>query len=168
MRNTREAITNISVIGCRNRQFTKEVKHAAAFMLEQELGKRLFSNVFVRVDVVSGLLQSDGVYGDVQWDDDENFMRPREYTIRIHREHDSSKEFYSTLAHEIIHVRQWAKNEMYEFQRGSGTRFRGKIYDSDNMHEDDYPWEKEAYAKQQKLCDSYLAEYKVSNIKNFK
>ena len=52
------------------------------------------------------------------------------------------------LAHEFVHIKQWAKNEMYEYSEPNKVRFMKKVYDMEDMDYYDYPWEIEAFGRQ--------------------
>ena len=56
------------------------------------------------------------------------------------------------LAHEMVHVKQWAKGEMYEYSRTpSLVRFKKSVYDMNDIDYYDYPWEIEAFGRQEGL-----------------
>ena len=70
----------------------------------------------------------------------------REFEIEVSKEL-SLKEFISTLTHEMVHVKQYARNEM----DGCGGRWKtAKVKKGTNYF--DLPWEKEAYRLQDKLA----------------
>ena len=53
------------------------------------------------------------------------------------------------LAHEMVHVKQWAKDEMYEYMNIAGlVRFKGEKVHMAITDYWDYPWEIEAYGRQ--------------------
>ena len=54
-----------------------------------------------------------------------------------------------TLAHEMVHVKQWAKDEMYEYYNSPKmVRFKGEKMHMDEVDYWDYPWEIEAFGRQ--------------------
>jgi phenylpyruvate tautomerase PptA (4-oxalocrotonate tautomerase family) len=58
----------------------------------------------------------------------------------------SLKDFVSTIIHEMVHVKQFARNEMSAY----GMRWKTKTV-SENTKYVDLPWEKEAYKLEAKL-----------------
>ena len=52
------------------------------------------------------------------------------------------------LAHEMVHVKQWAKDEMYEYMEPHMVRFKGEKIHLNEVDYWDYPWEIEAYGRQ--------------------
>ncbi len=54
-----------------------------------------------------------------------------------------------TLAHEMVHVKQWAKDEMYEYYNTPNmVRFKGEKMYQNEVDYWDYPWEIEAFGRQ--------------------
>lgn len=60
----------------------------------------------------------------------------------------SLKDFVSTIIHEMVHVKQFARNEMSAY----GMRWKTKTV-SENTKYVDLPWEKEAYKLEAKLIE---------------
>lgn len=68
------------------------------------------------------------------------------------------KELMLDLAHELTHVKQYIRKEMYDYVDGSGTRFRGEYYAKpvkfSNLHHTSHdayynaPWEIEAFGRE--------------------
>jgi len=70
----------------------------------------------------------------------------REFEIEVDREL-SLKDFITTLTHEMVHVKQYARKEMDD----QGMRWKkAKVKEGTNYY--DLPWEKEAYKMQDKLA----------------
>lgn len=60
----------------------------------------------------------------------------------------SLKDFVSTIIHEMVHVKQFARNEMSAY----GMRWKTKTVSENTMYVD-LPWEKEAYKLEAKLIE---------------
>lgn len=58
------------------------------------------------------------------------------------------KDFVSTIIHEMVHVKQFARNEM----NGHNMQWKSKIISEDTDYMD-LPWEKEAYKLEAKLIE---------------
>ena len=129
-----------------NKAFRKLVEHATWFYAEKLMGKRLISGLEITINLKKNLLDDDENEGNAIWEDDG--YRPKEFTIEL----DSTAKIRNlliTLAHEMVHVKQWAKNEMYEYLNTMGmVRFKGEKIHLKKTEYWDYPWEIEAYGKQ--------------------
>jgi hypothetical protein len=103
--------------------------------------------------------------GDCIWEDTNRYSR--EFTINL----DSSNDDWmvQTLAHEMVHVKQWARGEMqdiYDDDDGSPrkTRWKSKFINIKNVPYEKWPWEKEALKIEKKLYNDWLVHLKTKNI----
>lgn len=122
------------IYGIKNAAFRKEMRSALQYF-EQQLGLEEFDQVIVRVKVTSKI----DVYGYChidEYDDDDNVA---ELIMEV-QTGQTRKEIIHTLAHEMVHVKQYVKGELND----ALDVWRGKDIDSDNMDYDDHPWEIEA------------------------
>tara|TARA_R110000823_G_scaffold111955_2_gene233337 strand:+ start:1044 stop:1523 length:480 start_codon:yes stop_codon:yes gene_type:complete len=129
-----------------NKAVRRLIETAAWFYAEKLMGKRLMESLEITINLKKNLLSKEGFEGTAMWEDDS--YRPKEFTIEI----DTTAKIRNiliTLAHEMVHVKQWAKNEMYEYMNVSGmVRFKGEKIHMEITDYWDYPWEIEAYGKQ--------------------
>ena len=70
----------------------------------------------------------------------------RMFTIDVQKDL-SLRDFITTIRHEMVHVKQYARNEMDCY----GRKWKTKVM-SDTVGYYDLPWEKEAYRLQDKLA----------------
>ena len=70
----------------------------------------------------------------------------RMFTIDVQKDL-SLRDFITTICHEMVHVKQYARNEMDCY----GRKWKTKVI-SDKVGYHDLPWEKEAYRLQDKLA----------------
>jgi hypothetical protein len=70
----------------------------------------------------------------------------RMFTIDVQKDL-SLRDFITTICHEMVHVKQYARNEMDCY----GKKWKTKVI-SDKVGYYDLPWEKEAYRLQDKLA----------------
>ena len=75
----------------------------------------------------------------------------REFTIDVHNKL-TLKDFVTTICHEMVHVKQYARKEMDDGQNTGRARWKTKTIPMDTKYYD-LPWEKEAYRMQDKLAD---------------
>ena len=115
-----------------NKAIRKLVESATRFYAEKLMGKRLTENLKITVNLKRNLLSKEGLEGSAVWN------------------------ILLTLAHEMVHVKQWAKDEMYEYLNTIGmVRFKGEKVHLDSLEYWDQPWEIEAYGKQLGLFIRY-------------
>ena len=78
--------------------------------------------------------------------------RKREFIIEVDKKQ-KIVQFVTTIVHEMIHVKQWVRNEMDDGCSGQIARWKSKAIPADTNYFD-LPWEKEAY----RLQDKYSRE----------
>ena len=124
----------------------KDIELASWYYAEKLMGKRLMAGLEININLKKDLLTEEGHEGTAIWDDDG--YRPKEFTINL----DTTVNFSNlliNLAHEMVHVKQWAKDEMYEYMNTMGmVRFKGERIHLEETDYWDYPWEIEAYGRQ--------------------
>lgn len=146
-------------IGGSNIATRKLVEIATWWYAEKLMGKRLMSNLEITIKLKNGL--SDKTEGTAIWEDIENPLH-RLFTITLDK-NVKIRNLLITLAHEMVHVKQWARGEMYEYSKLGMVRFHKTKFNMEDINYWDYPWEIEAYGKQLGLfvrfCESVgLAE----------
>ena len=138
---------DISVSGGRVKQ-RELVLSIDSIMAPIILGSRLARAVDIDYQIISNL-DADAW---CEWMDDN--IRPREFCIQIRKEQ-SYSQMILTVVHEMVHVRQMARSELYEIFRPrqmqvwKGKRLKREIPYSKQ------PWEREAY----RLQFPYAREY---------
>ena len=129
-----------------NKALRKMVELATWYYAEKLMGKRLMGSLELTINLKKNLLSKAGNEGSAIWEDDG--FRPKEFTIEL----DTTvkiRNLLITLAHEMVHIKQWAKDEMYEYMNVAGlVRFKGEKVHMIITNYWDYPWEIEAYGKQ--------------------
>ena len=124
----------------------KIVEQAAWYYAEKLMGKRLMAGLEININLKNNLLAKEGNEGSTIWED--TGYRSRDFTIEL----DTTvkiRNLLITLAHEMVQVKQWAKDEMYEYMNTMGlVRFKGEKIHLELTDYRDYPWEIEAYGKQ--------------------
>jgi hypothetical protein len=83
----------------------------------------------------------------------ENKSRPKDFSITLHSRC-CKKTRLIALAHEMIHLKQYAKGELYEYE-SDATKWKGKIITPTLMYWD-HPWEIEAYGRQLSLYNKFI------------
>lgn len=90
-------------------------------------------------------------------DDYNELGRPRTFTIEIDRRQ-TEEEILKTLAHEMVHVRQYCKGELNEEM----TYWKGQRVFTEEMKYDNYPWEIEADILGDQLYEEFDDEYEYA------
>lgn len=72
--------------------------------------------------------------------------RPREFEIEVNKKV-KLRRFLETIAHEMVHVKQFARGELYESTRQGKHRWQGYWIDRDPDYWD-RPWEIEAHGRE--------------------
>jgi len=137
----------IDVIGG-TKKLREEVEDATLFFLKRLLPR--IKNIEINITLKRGLKDKEGLYGDCIWEDKNH--RPRVFAIRM----DSSVEhdlIMDTLAHEMVHVKQYARGELVDLVRGAGfSRWKGKMISWKSSQE---PWEKEPWKRSKVLYEEW-------------
>jgi len=136
-----------------NTKLRQEVIRAAVWMLFDQLGNRVAPKIIVEIDLIKALIHDESVYGDCHAADSMRSHRPRFFHIRIDADLELAV-LLETLAHEVVHLRQYAKDQLYEYINGD-SRYAGKRYPKDC---EVLPWEEEAHALEQHIYHRYTSQ----------
>ena len=142
-----------------NKTEKAQINDLIQFTLDKFFSKRLQNVLEIDIIFSSTLLNRANVCGDCIWED--RHFKPREFTIRL----DSTLIFsriLNTLAHELVHVKQWAKGEMFELQRQSGYKFNNQVYNSEKISYWELPWEIEAHGRAVGIVNQWALARKFS------
>jgi hypothetical protein len=128
----------------------KHVKSLVNFTLKKFFSKYMRDRLDIEIYFKKGLFESDRQYGNCTWEDVRH--RPRIFTIEIEPDQ-PIKLLLNTIAHELVHVKQWAKGEFAELRNASKDKpepvykFIGKKFDTAKIDYWDHPWEIEAHGR---------------------
>ena len=139
-----------------------KLEEAARFLAAQLLHTRTVNNIHLDIEIVRNL----DVEGDCTNEDDHK--NPRYFTIRLKQQ--PIDEMIRTMSHEMVHVKQYAKNELgkeLSVARGGkglriATRWMGKFW-TPTKKEDEYwdaPWEIQAYGMEVGLYHKWFHRVK--------
>lgn len=121
------------------------------------LSKKLFEQIEVELIFVQNFNKNQKAYGICEWID--NNDRPKWFEITIDKDL-SEKQIIKTIAHEMVHLKQFATGQMKDMVRTPATRWEGKLYtvpDNYDLSLDYWftPWEIEAYGLENGLYVMY-------------
>ncbi|MGZ4850510.1 MAG: hypothetical protein ACXV2C_03915 [Candidatus Bathyarchaeia archaeon] len=135
--------TKISTAMCRK---------AALYFGKKLLSKRIYDNITIRL-----VFKDMRICAECECFIDEK----RNFTIYLRKDMGTRRMLLS-LAHEMVHVKQWATGEMKEYIRDmEKCKFQGKIYNAVDTHENywlNQPWEIEARGWEMGLYKTFLKE----------
>ena len=127
----------------------KQINSAMVFFRQSLFDDRPRLGMNTIVDV--RVKKNNGADGWCEVEDDDR--RPREFLILLEKSLDELSLLY-TLAHEMVHVWQFATGRLKHMADG-GWKYQGKKYSSDTPYIE-RPWEGEAYEKEQELVSLWL------------
>lgn len=143
---------------CLTKEQKKLAFEAIDFFVDRVM-PRMKASLSVRVIGVPNLIDQEGVYGWCDYLDAES-QRPREFEITV--DNQSSKEtFVSTILHEMVHVKQWARNEMRDISTYT-RRWKDSKIQIDETDYLEHPWEVEAFEMEERLfTEFWSAKYET-------
>jgi hypothetical protein len=137
----------------RNQRLFDAVSEGAVFYGEKLLGKRMAKNILLEIKLTNNLKKKEGAYGLCHITDDD-LNRPREFMIELDTSMKHSFEnILIWLAHEMVHIKQFVRGELFDYELGGKVQWKSKTYNC--MKYIDQPWEKEAYRKEEQLFQEF-------------
>jgi len=128
-------------------KINSNVKLAIQYFADNLISKQLQRYVSIKVTLVAN---TDN-YGEVEITDYNSKGLPRDFTLYIDKNL-PEEEKIRTIAHELVHVKQYVYNELNEQM----TLWHGKkVSEDDYENYFDRPWEKEAYELGDKLYERH-------------
>lgn len=122
-------------------------KKALNFFAEKLFSSQMIPNLHVRVKFISN--SSD--YGSICIDGYNQVGKPRIFIMEIAKE-DNIKTQIRTMAHEMVHMRQFVRGEINE----ELTKWKSRKVNSDVVPYRELPWEIEACRLGDKMYNEYL------------
>jgi hypothetical protein len=117
----------------------------STFVINKFIMKPRRSKIEVTIVLRDDLYEKEKQYGNCIWED--THYRPNEFTIQLDTTQNRGL-LLNSLAHELVHVKQWAKGEMFEMQRQRKLfKYNGRLYNQDKINYWDQPWEIEAHGR---------------------
>ena len=136
----------------------KELTEAANFFANLLMDPRMVRGIQLDIGIVNRL----DVMGECV--DEDGTRNPRWFTINLRNKRDDD-DLVKTLAHEMVHVKQHAKNELSSGHMVASkggvamrTKWQGKIWKPKSKENGywDSPWEIEAYGREVGLYQRWL------------
>lgn len=142
----------ITVRNARNRYLTHLLKTAAYSYANMLMSTQMIKNLSIKIIILDKLKNANAYCSP---EDCEGKLRNFEIELRKMR----TNKMLKSLAHEMVHVKQFAKNELKAkyFKDGYKTIWHGEICDIDSYW--DQPWEIEAFTLEEELLCYFKKEY---------
>ena len=135
----------------------RAIGNAVTFYGEKLLGKRMANNVYVLIKLTKNLKGKEQAYGFCHIIDDD-LNRPREFMIELDTSMKHSfNQILTWLAHEMVHLKQFVRKELWDYETGS-VQWKSKRYVRSPGYADQ-PWEREAYRLEEKLYEQFAEWY---------
>ena len=137
------------IIRGKPKKIKKDSIRKAAIFFCDHLMKRLSKNIIVVIKLKDNLYKNTKCFGYATWTDDHR-RKHREYDIEI--ESNLGPVFMiRTLAHELVHVKQYARGELVDMEYGTYQKWNGVMFNEHMVDYKELPWEKEAIEKEKEL-----------------
>jgi len=133
------------VIGKLSRQQMAAMDYFASALLTPQLKSHIIITVKLTKDLP--------VFGFTEVDGYNSKGKPREFILEIQKGLPEI-DMLETLAHEMVHVRQYCYGEIDE----RGTKWLSRKMDHDAIPYHKRPWEIEAYKMEKKLYKEFISE----------
>ena len=141
--------------GHSDERFNEYVQRASQFYAEQLFPKQLLRHIVVSVKFNKHL----DAFGYTSVEKRNSKGAAREFLIELHP-YITGKEILKTLAHEFVHVKQYAYEELNEEQ----TQWQGEPFDSDAVDYYQLPWEIEAHGHEIGLFTNFAKKESLWNV----
>ena len=143
----------VSVRNAKDRYLTSLLKTAANFYADMLMSPQLIKHLSIRIIIYDSL----GKHAQAYCCPDELSGRLRSFEIEIKKMR--TNKMLRLLAHEMLHVKQFAKNELKAkyFRDGYKTVWHGEVCNIDSYW--DQPWEIEAFTLEEELLCYFKEEY---------
>lgn len=148
---------NIKVTNCTDISLRKEIKKVSEFVMEYFFkGSKMLTNVCLNIKIDNNETKQNNAWGLCTWID--NRHKPRKFLIELSTEQ-TKKNFFLTLIHELVHVKQYLTGEMKDYMSGE-AKWKKTFYKKLETVSDhtSLPWEKQAYKLSEKLYTFYFQD----------
>lgn len=144
-------MAQIKIYGSAKKMEKREIKEASLFFCDNLLGKRLSKHVLVKVRLRKNFYKNTKCFGMATWTDiDAKNHNHREFEVEI--ESDLGPVYLlRTLAHELVHVKQYARKELIDMCSGNYQMWNKVMYNENIVGYKNLPWEKEAIEREKEL-----------------
>ena len=148
-------MTIINVKGGKKYQ-QKYTKSMIAFCVSKLMPRKKDLEINLHIKDLKGLALGYAWPGDI-------CSYPKEFNIEIDSKQ-KLRDLLVTLAHEMVHVKQFSRGELYESTKVSKHRWQGKWLKKD-LEYWDRPWEIEAHGREIGLFVRWCENHDIGHLK---
>lgn len=131
------------------------IENAILFFAENLISKRTSKTLEIDVHVTNSSADGFCEYNDSN-------INPRSFTIVLDKNL-TGNELIKTIAHELVHVKQYVKGELKErYKPKHHHLWHNKKFTVNDSNYNDVPWEVEAREFEIKLFNIYRCKYGIS------
>lgn len=146
----------LSIIGCpEKKKFRPYVKKAALFYADLLFTQKMTENLFLQIKFNKKI----DVFGYASITGYNDSGKPRDFLVELNP-NVAAYDILKTLAHEMVHVKQYAYSEMDE----KGTRWKGSHIDPSKTDYWTEPWEVEAYGLEPGMFTKFAVKEKLWTV----
>lgn len=146
----------VNIINCPDKDFKPFVRRAVESYAQNLIpSKRLRDNIHLTIKFNSKLK----VWAFASIEEYNASNKAREFMIEIHPWLGAA-EIFKTLAHEMVHIKQFAYGETNE----TLSKWKGITIDSDAIDYYHHPWELEAYSLETGLWAKFAVKEELWNV----
>jgi len=148
-------VIKFSIYGCSaDKRLKDRIGAAAVFFLQALMPRKRI--IEIRIKLVKDMLAKEDTYGecyDLDASPDNKY-----YTIRL--DYADADTVIRTLAHEMVHIKQFARGELRMLYTGYCAKWKGEKYTNDILYET-RPWEIEANTLEPVLTSAFIDKYPI-------
>lgn len=142
----------LKTIGRPSKVQLKLCKEALKHYGRHLLGEILYHRVNITVHFDESLTGKNE-YAFCEWKDTNH--RSKEFMITVDPAL-GKRNMLLALAHEMVHVKQYAKGELKDYLKSNKSKWKSEIIDPDKVDYWDYPWEIEAHGREKGLYVRFI------------
>ena len=148
----------IRVRGVNQKITPKEIRYAAEWMGSLIMSSQLRKNLTLTINFKA---EKDHL-GSTEITDYEDRL-PRKFLILLDPKSPRTSTI-KTLAHELVHVKQFARGEMVDLVRTKHIKWNKQYIDQDKVDYWDLPWEIEAFGREYGMYRRYINHVREEKI----
>lgn len=148
----------INVTGSVSAKIKRYMNEATMYYIGRLMSTHMLKNIAINVSIRKKVENNDEGFCEVTgWN---SLSKPREFKIVIKKD-DSVRKMLMTLAHEVVHVKQYAVGELSE----NHASWRGKRVNEDVDYWES-PWEIEAFGRERGLYTMFCEKHNYQFTKH--
>lgn len=154
---------DVTIFGTTNKKLTAHLEEATGFYAYHLMKPRTVARLKIDIEIVPYRKMEE--QGTVL-NEDTHKRHPSNFIIELRRSKPAEIDLFKVLAHEMVHVKQYVKNELATGWHPCATTqvlrpqylWRNSEWAADTNHQSyfDLPWEEEAYRLEDELYHAWL------------